>query len=137
MTTPLNGQIIGQAERATRAVLDRLLATTGTTFEDWVAINLTATTGPGDVTGRLSTGLRLEPADASAVVAGLVDAGLLTADGALTPAGRVRYDDISEGLAEVTGRLYDDLSADDLLVASRVLSTVTDRARQELAAGPG
>ena len=38
----LNGQVIGQAERATRAVLEVLLADTDTPFTQWVAINLTA-----------------------------------------------------------------------------------------------
>jgi hypothetical protein len=127
MTTPLNGQIIGQAERATRAVLDRLLA--DMPFTDWVAINLSATGGPDDLAGRLATGLRIDPAP---ILAGLVDAGLLTAGGALTPAGRARYDDISAGLADITARLYGDLSAEDLAVAGRVLITVTNRARAEL-----
>ena len=42
---PLNGQDIGQAEHATRAVLDRLLARTGTQFRGWVILNLLAAGG--------------------------------------------------------------------------------------------
>jgi hypothetical protein len=129
MTTPLNGQIIGQAERATRAVLDRLLTGTGTPFEDWVAINLSATTGPDDLAGRLATGLRVDPAP---ILARVADAGLLAADGSLTPAGRARYDEIRAGLAVITERLYGDLPPEDLAVAGRVLTTVTARARAEL-----
>ena len=41
----LNGRDIGQAEHATRAVLDRLLARTGTQFHGWVIINLLAASG--------------------------------------------------------------------------------------------
>ena len=43
-TTPtLNGRIIGQAERATRALLENLLATTGIGFQPWVALTNLAT----------------------------------------------------------------------------------------------
>ena len=42
-TPTLNGQDIGQAERATRAVLDALLAETSTSFQSWVTLNVLAT----------------------------------------------------------------------------------------------
>ena len=38
----LTGRIIGQTETAIRAVLDRLLADTATTFHQWVVLQLTA-----------------------------------------------------------------------------------------------
>jgi hypothetical protein len=41
----LTGQDIGQAEKATRAVLDSLPADTNTRFHDWVAIRLLANSG--------------------------------------------------------------------------------------------
>jgi hypothetical protein len=41
-TPTLTGQDIGQAERATRAVFDRFLAETGTTFDQWVTLNVLA-----------------------------------------------------------------------------------------------
>jgi hypothetical protein len=41
----LTGQDIGQAEKATRAVLDSLPADTNTCFHDWVAIRLLANSG--------------------------------------------------------------------------------------------
>lgn len=133
MTTPLNGQIIGQAERHTRAVLNRLLDQTGTSFEQWVAINLTATAGPSDLASSLAAGLRLDLLRARAVVSSLVEAGLLTADANLTPAGQQRYEEISAGIAGITQRLYGDLPAGDLIVAGRILTTITDRAKAELA----
>jgi hypothetical protein len=133
-TTPtLNGQIIGQAERLTRAVLERLLAGAGVTFVQWVAINQTATAGPDGVATRLTDGLRIDHAEAQATVDGLAEAGLLAADGSLTTAGRARYDEISAGIAGITERLYSGLPADELATAGRVLSAVIARARSELA----
>jgi hypothetical protein len=133
----LNGQIIGQAERATRAVLDRLLAETGTTFPQWVALNLTATdrgaAALDDLGNLLVTGLGVTPAEASAAITGLIERGLL-AGGGLTVGGQARYDEIAAGIAGIGERLYGGLPADDLATAGRVLTAVTDRARSELAA---
>ena len=66
-TTTLTGQDIGQAERATRAVLDALLADAGTPFEQWVALRL----------------LDAGPVSRSAVVERIVD-GLKTSAGQAT-----------------------------------------------------
>ena len=41
----LNGQIIGQTERATRALLDRLLAETDTSFDTWVTLKFVGDNG--------------------------------------------------------------------------------------------
>ncbi|MEU0553836.1 hypothetical protein [Dactylosporangium sp. NPDC006015] len=131
--TTLNGRILGQAERATRAVLDRLLARSGTTFEQWVAVNLTAA-GPltrDELLAQMSAGLRTDPA-------GHVDAafaaGLLTGDVALTDLGRSRYEEISAGINAIAGQIYGDLSPEDLDTAGRVLLQVTARANAALAA---
>jgi hypothetical protein len=120
MTAPtLNGQVIGQAHFATRALLDRVLAQTGTTFEESVALNLVA--NHGDLT--LTT---------AKVLADLRTQGLLS-DDELTDEGRARFAHISAGIADIAARLYGDLPADDLAIAGRVLATVTARARAELA----
>lgn len=132
----LNGQIIGQAERSTRALLERLLAKRGTPFERWVAINLTAL-APGPLDGlvaRMADGLKTDPASVTPVVDAAVRDGLLTGAGELTTAGRALFDDISAELAELTGRLYGDLPADDVETAGRVLLEVTARANSLLAA---
>jgi DNA-binding MarR family transcriptional regulator len=131
MTVPLNGQVIGQAERATRALLDRLLAGVGTPFEQWVALNLTATSGPVSPAG-LAARLRIPVDDATAAVSALVSDGLLDREGALTAAGRARHDEITTGLTAITARLYGDLPPDDLAVAGRVLTLITARATAEL-----
>jgi hypothetical protein len=131
MTVPLNGQVIGQAERATRAVLDRLLARYDTPFEQWVALNLTAGSGPVPA-GELAARLRIPPEDGAAALAALTADGLLTGAGELTAAGRDRHAEITAGLTEITDRLYGDLPADDLAVAGRVLTVITARASAEL-----
>lgn len=132
MTVPLNGQVIGQAERATRAVLDRLLDRVGTPFEQWVALNLTTTSGPLPAAA-LATRLRIPLTEATAALSALAADGLLAADGTLTAAGRDRHAEITAGLAVITDRLYGDLPADDLAVAGRVLTLITARAAAELA----
>ena len=130
----LNGRVIGQAERATRAVLDRLLARSGTPFEQWVAVNLTATEAPtrDGLVARLAAGLRTDAA--ADIVTDAERAGLLTGDITLTAAGRERYEQISAAIDGLTGRLYGGLTAEELDVAGRVLLQVTDRANAELAA---
>jgi hypothetical protein len=50
----------------------------------------------------------------------------------LTEAGRARHAEISADTAELTGRLYGGIEADDLAVAGRVLAEVTARAQAEL-----
>ena len=140
MTQPatLNGQVIGQAERATRAVLEVLLAETDTTFTNWVALNLVATHGTVTVDSlveQLVTGLRITDAAARRSIDDLVSSALMTIAGTvrLTTGGRGRYQRISDGVADITRRLYHDLPHDDLVVARRVLETLTERARAELA----
>jgi len=135
MTTTLNGQIIGQAERTTRAVLDRFLDRTGTDFLGWVALNVIATGNQAtesSVVSQLAQGLRVDESVARSTVDGLVARGLLEGDVELSAAGRQRHDQIRQGIAEITARLYGDLPGDELEVAARVLTTITARAQAEL-----
>lgn len=143
-TTPtLNGQVIGQAEHATRAVLDRVLARTGTTFHHWVALNLTAVSGAAidrdQLIGRMTGALKIDESAVLATVAELTASQLLEAlpgEGSrvgLTDAGQARYRQIRSAIDEITARLYGDLPADDLATAGRVLTIVTARANAELA----
>lgn len=141
----LNGQDIGQAEHATRAVLDRLLARTGTQFHGWVIINLLATGGGAmdeeELTGRITHGLKIGEDAAHAAAAALAWQGLISREPAagggtqvaLTPAGTARYEQIQDGIGQVTRRLYGGLPESDLAIAHRVLATVTERANTELA----
>jgi hypothetical protein len=139
MTRPatLNGQVIGQAERATRAVLEVLLAETDTTFVNWVTLNLVATHDDMTVDSlveQLVSGLRITDSEARASIDDLVRIALITVSGTvqLSANGRERFQRINDGIAEITRRLYRDLAHDDLVVARRVLETLTERARAEL-----
>ena len=87
----LNGQVIGQTERATRAVLDRLL----------------------------------ESARRERLVAGSERVEL-------TEAGRARHSTIMAGVGRITQRLYAGLPREELVVAARVLETLTEGARAAL-----
>lgn len=141
MTTPvLTGQIIGQAQYATRAVLDELLARHSITFYEWIVLNVTGTNGGAvdedTVVGRMTTSLHIDAATVHAARAGLVEAGLLSANGVrlrFTDRGRERFDLISAAIADITAKLYGDLSTVDLEATRRVLDTVTERANAALA----
>jgi hypothetical protein len=144
-TTPtLNGQVIGQAEHATRAVLDRLLARTGTTFHHWVALNLIAVNDEAidrdQLIARMTGALKIDAAAVLTTIGELTASKLLEAlpsEGShirLTGAGKARHRLIRTAIDELTARLYGDLPADDLATAGRVLTVITARANAELAA---
>ncbi|WP_426571076.1 MarR family transcriptional regulator [Aquihabitans sp. McL0605] len=136
----LNGFIIGQAERATRALLDRLLDEVDTPFETWVVLNLLGQAGgtsPSDaLIDRMVDGLRVGELDAWVAVDDARRRGL--AEGTdvlhLTDAGQERFATITAGTKAITGRLYSGFPAEELEVAARILLTVTDRAKAELPA---
>jgi hypothetical protein len=143
-TPLLNGQDIGQAEHATRAVLERLLARTGTQFLGWVMLNQLAAAGGAlpedDLTGRITHGLKIGEDTVHAAGAELARQGLISrapaAEGTqvvLTPAGTAGVEQIQDGISQVTQRLYGGLPESDLATAHRVLVTVTERANAELA----
>ncbi|WP_328667445.1 hypothetical protein OG905_10400 [Streptomyces sp. NBC_00322] len=142
----LNGQVIGQAHYATRAVLDGLLAREGITFHQVVALNATAG-GGGDaverdgLVGRMTSTLKIDESAVLATIAELTGSGLLealpgeVARVALTEMGRALQSRIKAGTAKITERLYGDLPDEDLRTAGRVLTLVTARANADLADG--
>lgn len=140
--TTLNSQIIGQAENALRAILNRALARTGgSTYQHWAALNLTAAGGGAierdQLVGRLTGALKIDDAAAQAAIAELTAAHLLQDQGSrigFTDTGQARYRQIRTDLDQTNARLFGDLSADDLATAGRVLIVITDRANAELAA---
>ena len=140
-TPALTGQDIGQAENAVRAVLERLLARTGTAFHSWVIINLLGTGGQTlaeeDLVGRMVHGLKIADAAGRAAIAAAAGEGLVgrAPDGqiSLTQAGAARSRQVREGIGQITQRLYSGLPAGDLATAHRVLATVTERANAVLA----
>jgi DNA-binding MarR family transcriptional regulator len=142
--TTLNTQIIGQAENALRAILSRALARTGGgTYQQWVALSVTAARGgdldPDQLIGRLAGALKIDDAAARAVIAELTAEGVLEdlpdqgSRIGLTDAGQARFRQVRSDLERTNARLFGDLPADDLATAGRVLGVITDRANAELA----
>jgi DNA-binding MarR family transcriptional regulator len=137
----LTGQDIGQAEKATRAVLDSLLADANTRFHEWVAIRLIAKSGGSldhtDVVNQMVHGLKITAGDATSTLAALEAADLVRTDAAsvvLTSSGSAVFDQINAGVQQVTEHIYGDIPVADLVTARRVLAIVTERANAILAA---
>ena len=92
-------QIIGRTERALSPLMDRVLAGTGGTFPQWVALTLTAANGDGierpQLIARLAGALQIDDTAADAVIGELADEQLLQAGSpsvvALSDAGRERH----------------------------------------------
>ncbi len=77
----LSTQVIGQAESALGALLDPLLSRTGTTFNQWLVLAVTAAAG-GDIdldqlVARISGARKVDGAEVEAAIAELDAAGLV------------------------------------------------------------
>jgi DNA-binding MarR family transcriptional regulator len=141
--TPLNPQVIGQAERALGALMNRVLTTTGGTFHQWVALNLATAAGGSidrdQLRSRMTGALKIDDAAARAAITELSAAQLLqdqpseAARVGLTDSGQARYRQLRTAIDQLTTRPYGDLPADDLVTAGRVLGVITARANTELA----
>ncbi|MFC8343134.1 MarR family transcriptional regulator [Streptomyces sp. NPDC057280] len=143
-TTPplLNPRVIALAHYAARAVLEQVLARHDVTFQQSVSLRLAAVAdGPMErkelVDGVVSS-LKIDAAEASAVVDELIAARLLAPQEPsrvrITDAGRKLYDTTSAETAPLSARVYADIPEEDLAVAGRVLTLITERANAELAA---
>ncbi|MET7670747.1 hypothetical protein [Micromonospora luteifusca] len=145
-TTPtLNGQVIGQAHYATRALLDRAVAPLGLSFGQAIALNVLAD-GPVDqarLVHRITSTLKTDEQAVHELIAQLVDATLVRVDDGtaepqvrLTDAGHATQRRVGAAVADITTRLYGDIPTDEASVAAQVLTLVTQRANAELAALP-
>ena len=143
-TTPaFSTQVIGQTENALGALMNRVLARTGGTFRQWVALNLTVASGGvigrGLLVSRMTGALKIDDPAALAAIAELTASHLMEpvpgedSRVGLTDAGQERYKEIRTAIGEISARLYGDLPPDDLETAGRVLATITARANAELA----
>ncbi|MFI9766471.1 MarR family transcriptional regulator [Streptomyces sp. NPDC052415] len=142
-TTPrLDPRVIALAHYAARAVLEHVLARHGTTFQQSVTLRLAALAdGPAErehlVDGVVGS-LKIDAVDAEGVLDEVLAAGLLAPDGPsrvrITDAGRERFDTTSAETAPISARIYAGIPEDDLAVAGRVLTLITERANAELAA---
>ncbi|MFE1841556.1 MarR family winged helix-turn-helix transcriptional regulator [Streptomyces sviceus] len=142
-TTPvLTPRVLALAHYAARALLENVLARHGVTFQQSVTLRLAAVAEGlvtrdrivEDVVGAL----KIDPAEAHSVVDELVSKGLVAPDGPsqvrLTDAGRELFETTSAETAPISARVYAGIPAEDLAVAGRVLSLITERADAELAA---
>jgi DNA-binding MarR family transcriptional regulator len=129
----LNGQVLGRAGNAVRAVLDRVLAGPGIDYHQSVALNATsAISGPTEqLVEFLMDGLKIDEPAVRSVLDSLVARDLVaTVAGhtTLTPAGRELHNDVQSSLAVITTKLYGDVPPTDLATAGRVLTQLTTRA---------
>jgi len=139
----LNPQVIGQAESALGAILNPLLARTGTTFNQWLVLTVSAASGAAidrdQLLTRITGARKIDDSAVLTAIAELTSAELVQAlpgEGSpigLTETGQARYRSIRTALDEVVSRLFGDLPAEDLATAGRVLSTITERANAEVA----
>jgi len=142
-TVMLDGQDIGQAQRATSALLGVVLTEHGTTFDEWVVLNALATSAGRPerawLVPTLAAALATGPAAVEAVIdraeaAGLV--GLVSAPGGdpaairveLTAVGRALHGLLREAINHMARELYSGIPQADLAAAHRVLVEVTLRA---------
>ncbi|MBM7495150.1 DNA-binding MarR family transcriptional regulator [Micromonospora luteifusca] len=145
-TTPtLNGQVIGQAHYATRALLDRAVAPLGLSFGQAIALNVLAdgAVEQARLVHRITSTLKTDEQAVHEVIAHLVDATLVRVDDGtaepqvrLTDAGHATRRRVGAAVADITTRLYGDIPTDEASVAAQVLTLVTQRANAELAALP-
>ncbi|MFF8727113.1 MarR family transcriptional regulator [Streptomyces sp. NPDC015171] len=143
-TAPLlDARVIGLAHYAGRALLEGVLARRGATFHQNVTLRLVVTAGgtvdrdqlAADVNGSLKAG----DSAVRGVIEELTAAELLEQDPAeasrirITDAGRELYESAAAETAGISARLYAGISTEDLAVAGRVLTLITDRANAESA----
>ena len=127
--TTLTGQTIAEAQGAVRALLDRTLAGSGLTSNEYVALRVATARRVDDLAGFLAgqPQLGLDQGQAVALVRGLQMRGLLV-EGAITPAGAELFERITGDVAATTERLYAGMDEDELATAHRVLTAVIARA---------
>lgn len=141
----VNGRVIALAHYASRAVLESVLTRHGLTFQQSVTLRAVAlaggTVGHERLVADVINSLKIEESAVREVVEELTATGILEADPAdtsllrLSAAGRELDDTTAAETAEIAARLYAGIPAEDLAVAGRVLTLVTERANAEPARG--
>ncbi|HEX6659133.1 MAG TPA: hypothetical protein VF065_13685 [Ilumatobacter sp.] len=133
MPTPFGPQLIGEAEKTLNALLRRRLDGTGLTEPQWVTLRLAdLLDGSVDAEGlAAAVADRARFIDAADLVTELTDRGLLE-DGRLTFAGRELTEAVRGNITTETAPIWDDLPAEDVAAAARVLNEVVTRARAAL-----
>jgi len=140
-TTPADARMLGLAHYAARAVLESVLVRHGVGFQQQITLRPVAlAAGPVD-RGRLAAdtaaALKVDEDSVQGTIGELITAGLLGTDASdvrITDAGRELFERITKETSAATTRVWGDIPEEDLLVAGRVLTLVTERADAELAA---
>jgi hypothetical protein len=129
--TPIIGQDIGAASRATRRVLQIILDRDGTPFDEWVTLRGLATADAPVAGDELRRTLAAGGVDGDTAIDALVRSGDLSQVGTavvLTPAGDARYRALERQVVEVVSALYDGIPAADMATTKRVLGELTEKA---------
>lgn len=150
-TPTLTGQDIGEAEGATRALLDQVLVGTGVTSTEYIVLRVLTFRGPFESPATLhdflagQRQLRLDPPAVAALLNGLEQRGLIqgtsldsTGPAQLTSDGAALHERLASSVTGATAELFADFEPDELATVHRVLRGVIDRAaqlRDELARG--
>jgi hypothetical protein len=140
-TPVLTGRDIAEAQGAVQALLERILAKTGTTSREYVVLRVLAAPGAFDNPASLheylagQRQLDLSPGAIGELLSGLETRGLATGtakDGPgpaeLTPEGAALYRSLAETIAPRTSELFSNLPAEDMATAHRVLRDIIRRA---------
>ncbi|MEV6170672.1 MarR family transcriptional regulator [Streptomyces sp. NPDC051954] len=141
-TPPVDPRVIALAHYAGRALLERVLARHGATFQQSVTLRLAAVADGSVERDHIVDGvvgaLKIDPAEAHSVVDGLLAADLLApqepSQVRITDAGRELYSRTSAETAPISARIYAGIPPEELAAAGRVLTLITERADAELAA---
>jgi hypothetical protein len=135
----LTGQDIAEAQGAVRGLLDRALAGTGATSNDYVVLRVVTGRGPWASARVLSDYLAgqpqlgLDPQTAAELVSSLQTRGLITTGSGpvgLTAEGTGLHAHLAEVSAVTTSKLYAGLDVNDLATAHAVLRQLIERAGQ-------
>ncbi|MEV5841763.1 MarR family transcriptional regulator [Streptomyces sp. NPDC051985] len=139
----VNARIIGLAHHAPRALLERVLDRHGVTFHQNLTLRLVAIAaepvGRDELVGEVTGALKTDDAFVHGVIEELLTAKLLEADPAdpsrlrPTDTGRDLYERVTAESGAIAARLYAGIPPEDLAVAGRVLTLITQRANTELA----
>jgi hypothetical protein len=133
MPIPFGPQLIGETEKTLNALLRRSLDGTALIEPQWVTLRLAdLLDGSVDAEGlAAAVAARAHFLDAADLVSELTNRGLLN-DGRLTFAGRELTEAVRRTITTETAPIWDNLPAEDVAAAARVLNEVVTRARAAL-----
>jgi DNA-binding MarR family transcriptional regulator len=139
---PLFGQSVGEAQRALRALVDRVFDDAGTSFETWIVLNTLATQGPAIPEAKLREdleyGLSADPNTVTTLLDDLRSNGLIrfTADSdssdgrqvELSSSGAGLHQQLREAIVTASNRVTADIDTEELATTVNVLTAVKARA---------